>query len=288
MTHTILAAPDFPFKVLPLGEFGAEVARVDLAKVTEDQAHYLRSALAKFQLLVFRDQSLAPADQISLTRHFGNLEAGIARRPEGHQVSGFPHLLYLSNHAGSPTQEYGMGWHSDGLAYAKVPHSATMLHCLSCPPGVGDTLFADQYQAYSVLSNTFRKVIEGMYWHLPKIPYSEVPRGEGLAQPMVRTHAETGRRFIFCSPSARQIVGMTRRESAGILEVVQHVQVRSEFIYRHAWQKSDVVLWENCALLHNRADVVDFERMGLRAMHRSATSGNFEAISCPAAKDEDS
>lgn len=277
---------DASFEVIPLGNFGAEVAGIDLKKPVDDEtAHHLRMALAKFQILVFRKQTFSPAEQTRFTLCFGNLETGIARRPEGHQVPGHPDVLYLSNKLGSPTLIYGTAWHSDGLAYAKVPHGVTMLHCIACPPGVGDTLFANQYEAYGAMSERLREILKGLYWYLPRIPYSEVPTGKGLAQPIVRTHPETGREFIFCAPSACQIRGMTRYESEGILKIVHEYQVRDEFVYRHSWREQDVVLWENCTLLHNRADVVDFATQGLRAMHRSATSGSFAAIECEAAED---
>jgi taurine dioxygenase len=273
-----------PFEIIPFGEFGAEVASIDLKKlVDKETAHQLRSVLAKFQILVFRNQHLSPAEQARFTGCFGDPEPGIARRPEGHQAPGHPDILYISNKPGSPTLDYGTAWHSDGLAYAKVPHGVTMLHCIACPPGVGDTLFANQYQAYEAISEGLRNILKGLYWHLPRIPYSEIPAGKGLAHPMVRTHPKTAREFLFCSPSACQIRGLTRHESAGILKVVHDYQVREEFVYRHSWKELDVVLWENCTILHNRADVVDFATQGLRAMHRSATSGTFEAIACEAA-----
>jgi taurine dioxygenase len=277
-------SPDLPFSVVPLGAFGAEIEGLDLNAVTDADARDLQATLARFQILVFRRQSLTPEAQIRLTRRFGVPEPGIARRPEGHQVPGHPDLLYLSNAPNSQTYNYGMGWHSDGLAYARTPHGVTMLHCIDCPPGVGDTLFASQYLAYDALSDAFQRVIGGLYWHLPDIPFSEVPPGKGLAHPLVRVHPQTGRPFLFCSPACRQILGMTREESAGILDVVHRIQVRKDVVYRHAWRKSDVVVWENCALLHSRADVVDVERQGLRMMHRSATAGDYEAIDCEPAE----
>lgn len=281
-------AQDAPFEISPLGGFGAQISGIDFKKpIDEETAHYLRIVLATFQLLLFRKQTLSPVDQARFTRCFGNLEPGIARRPEVHQVPGHPDILYISNEPDSPTSDYGSAWHSDGLAYARVPHGLTMLHCIACPPAVGHTLFANQYQAYGAMSEVLRSTLKGLYWHLPRMPYSEIPTGKGLAQPMVRTHSETGREFIFCAPGARQIRGMTRHESAGILQLVHEYQVRDEFVYRHTWRELDVVVWENCTLLHSRADVVDFEKQGLRAMHRSATSGSFEAIECEAAEDLD-
>lgn len=275
---------DFPFSVVSLGAFGAEIAGLDLNGVTDAYARDLRTALARFQILVFRRQSLTPEAQIRLTRCFGVLEPGIARRPEGHRVPGYPDLLYLSNATDSQTSNYGMGWHSDGLAYARTPHGVTILHCIDCPSDVGDTLFASQYLAYGALSGGFQRLISNLYWHLPDIPFSEIPPGRGLAHPLIRIHSQTGKAFLFCSPASRQILGMTRQESAGILDVVHSIQVREDFVYPHAWRKSDVVIWENYAVLHNRADVVDVERQGLRAMHRSATAGDCEAIDCEAAE----
>lgn len=133
------------------------------------------------------------------------------------------------------------------------------------------------------MSESLRNILAGLYWHLPRIPYSEIPAGKGLIQPTVRPHPETGRKFLFCPPSDCQIRGVTRYESARILKLVHEYQVRDEFVYRHAWGEPDVVVRENCTLLHNRADVVDFATQGLRATHRSATSGSFGAVEREAA-----
>jgi taurine dioxygenase len=274
------------FEIIPLSKLGAEITGINLKKPVDDETtRDLRIALAEFQILLFREQVFSPAEQTRFTRCFGNLEPGIAKRPEGHQVPGHPDVLYLSNELGSPTADYGSAWHSDGLAYARVPHGVTVLYCISCPSGVGDTLFANQYQACAAIPDNLRKTLKGLYWYLPKIPYSESPAGKGLAQPMIRTHSETARDFLFCSPSACHIRGMSRAESSGILKLVHEYQVHDEFVYRHSWRERDVVVWENCTLLHNRADVVDFATQGLRAMHRSATAGNFEAIECEPAED---
>lgn len=79
---------DAPFEVIPFGEFGAEVAGIDLKKPIDDEtALRLGMVLARFQILVFRKQTFSPAEQVRFTRCFGNLEPGIARRPEAHQVS---------------------------------------------------------------------------------------------------------------------------------------------------------------------------------------------------------
>ena len=270
-------------EIRPLSPFGAIVSGVSVVESAGD-AHLrpLRQLLFEFQLLVLRDQELSPSAQLRLTRSFGEVEPSIRLRPASHQVQGHPDVLLLSNRDGSPTSEYGTAWHSDGLAYATVPHGATVLHCVDCPSGVGDTLFADQYAAFDALPSEIKRAVADAYWYLPDIPFSEVPPGRGLIQPVVRTHPVTGKRFLFCSPQAVYIRNKTPAESAEILAAVHASQIREEQVYRHKWRPGDTVIWENCTLLHNRADMVDFALHGLREMHRSATVGDFSAVECEA------
>jgi taurine dioxygenase len=273
-----------PFDVVPIGRFGAVVEGFDFGQPADIQTERsLRSALAAFQLLLFRGQVISPGEQLRFTGCFGDLDPGISRRPRSHQVEGHPDLLYISNTSGSPTMDYGAAWHSDGLAYARRPHGATVLCCIDCPVGVGDTLFANQYAAFEAIPESLLESMDGLYWYLPPIDYSEVPNGKGLIQPILRLHPETRRNFVYCSPQASRIRGKTRAESDRILGFVHGIQIRDDLVYRHSWRPGDVIVWENCALLHNRADLVDIATQGLRAMHRSATSGDFEAIECEAA-----
>lgn len=267
-----------PVKISPQYPFGARVEGLDLTDASFGQiGEQLRAALANYQLLVFPGQSLSPSEQAAFTEVFGPHEPGLARRPDSHKA-GHANVLRLSNESGSPTEDYGMGWHSDGLAYARVPHGATILHCIECPRRGGDTLFASQYMAFDAMSKGFQDLLKGLYWHLPPIPYSEVPEGRSLMQPLVRTHPATRREFVFCAPGANRLRGMTQLESAGVLGIVRGFQTREEAIYRHQWAVGDVVVWENCALLHTRADVVDLAAQGARVMHRTATAGDFEAV----------
>lgn len=261
-----------------LGSFGVEVQGLDISSLDASQSKAVASSLSKHQLLLFRGQTLTPAEQLAFTTVFGRLEDSLARRPASHQHGDSVGVLYLSNEPGSSTSEYGMGWHSDGLAYAKTPHGATVLSCAACPPGVGATLFADQYLAASYLSDAFKEFIRARRWYLPKIPHSEVEPGRRLSQPLLRVHGTTGKEFVFCAPGATEVEGLSEIESSAVLAVIRRVQATSLNVYRHEWKPGDVIVWENCTLLHSREDTVEFSTQGRRAMYRSATAGDFAAI----------
>ena len=56
-----------PFKLIPIGEFGAVVEELDLSELAD--AHTisrLRRTLATFQLLLFRGQAISPHEQLRL------------------------------------------------------------------------------------------------------------------------------------------------------------------------------------------------------------------------------
>lgn len=270
-------------KANPLAPFGAEIVGVDLKEAIEPSlASLLRLALGRYQVLVLRNQFLEPAHQEALTRALGNLEPSIASRPMSHKVGGFSNVLRLSNEPGSPTVDYGTNWHSDGLHYAIVPHGATVLACVECPNGRAETWFADQYAAYQRLPESLQSRAFALRWILPDVLHSEVPRGRSYCQPLARVHGLTNRPYLYCTPVARRILGLSDALSDEILDCVRTSQISENNVYRHVWRSGDVVVWENATLLHKRGDAADFSDHGPRVMHRSVTQGEFAATDCSA------
>jgi len=263
---------------------GAEVSGIDLREpLSDEHLRLIEKWLAQYQILVFRGQKITPEQQVQFTKKLGPLDPGISLRPEGHLLPGYTDVLHVSNEPKSGTLVYGMRWHSDGLSYSRRPHGTTVLHCIKMPPGVGDTLYASQYVAYELMSQKLQELLRGLYWHVPEIIDCEMPSDRGYCQPLVKVHPITQRSFIYCAVhTASRIVGMTPQESAGLLQVIYDYQVHESSIYRHQWQPDDVVIWENLATMHVRADVVDYHKHGFRSIHRTATAGNVLAIECPA------
>src|SRR5277367_6178743 len=77
-----------PVKVIPLETFGAEIVGFDFdTNASIEQARTLRSALLDHKMLLFRNRTLTPDEQIALTRLFGD---------ELHRAS--PRLRHLEQH----------------------------------------------------------------------------------------------------------------------------------------------------------------------------------------------
>ena len=88
---------NFPFVLRPLGAtLAAEIVGPDLSKpISEDMIDAIRQAFHDNLILLFRDQTLSPGDQVAFTRHFGAVEAhplGSRRGLDDH-----PEILVLEN-----------------------------------------------------------------------------------------------------------------------------------------------------------------------------------------------
>ena len=88
--------------------------------------------------------------------------------------------------------------------------------------------------------------------------------------PVVRVHAETGRKGLYISEQVRCFVGMTAAESKPLRDFLVAHATRPQFVYRHQWQRDDLVMWDNRCLLHAALD--DYDRTQVRHMERTTVN----------------
>ena len=84
--------------------------------------------------------------------------------------------------------------------------------------------------------------------------------------PLVCTHPESQRRFLFVSElMTREVVGMERLESRAVLDFLFAHQTRPEYQARLHWEPKTLALWDNYSTLHR--GIFDFGQQH-RLMHR--------------------
>jgi sulfonate dioxygenase len=168
------ADPSFPnllkeAKVTSLcAKIGAEVHGVQLSKLDSKGLDELALFVAQKKVVAFRNQDFADIpikDAVEIGRYFGRLHI----HPTSGQPEGFPevHLVHRGaedKFAAEFLKERtnSVQWHSD-VTYEEQPPATTFLYILDGPEAGGDTLFADQTQAYQRLSPEFRKRLDGLY-----------------------------------------------------------------------------------------------------------------------------
>ena len=268
---------------------GAEVIGLDLARPLSDaDFNRLHRAHLDHHVLVFRDMAITPVQQVAFSRRFGPLQR--------HVLSTFalpdhPEVLVISNikEGGKPIGlgDAGAYWHSD-LSYMPRPSLGSMLHAQELPSEGGDTLFANQHRAWDTLPAALSNAIEGRraeHWYLckyaelqkrnpwrPDLTQAQVDAVPPVAQPIVRTHPETGRQALFVSEHfTTRVLDMPEDESRSLLAELFERSTRNELVYRHRWQPGDMVFWDNRSLMHLAAGTPDHQR---RRLNRTTIEGD--------------
>ena len=265
---TAIATPR-PATTRPIdGAFAVEVLDLDLSRPLDDPGfERLHRAWLAHHVLVFRDQRITPGQQVSFSRRFGPLQIHVLRN---FQLPGHPEVLIVSNiiEDGRPIGlgDAGAYWHSD-LSYKTRPSMGSLLHAQELPAEGGDTLFADQHAAWEALPDALKRTIAPLraehsylahYEDLrarnpfrPKLTPAQIDEVRPVAQPVVRTHPETGRKALFVNEHfTTRIIGWPEDESRALLDELFRHATDERFVYRHRWAPHDLVLWDNRSVQH--------------------------------------
>jgi taurine dioxygenase len=244
------------------GALGAELTGIDLAKgLDKEGAAEVRQALLDHGVIFLRKQPLTPAQFLAFARAMGEpVEYPFVKGIEGH-----PQIIEVKKLEHEKVN-FGGIWHSD-TTYLEEPPMGSMLLSKEVPPYGGDTLFASQYAAYEALSDTMKRLLDGLKGISSsakadvsktredriKEGGSEEAKKEYRAEhPIVRTHPETGRKALYVNVAhTAGIKGMTDEESAPLLNFLFAHQVKPEFTCRIVWEPDAVAFWDNRCVQHN-------------------------------------
>ncbi|MDG1443658.1 MAG: TauD/TfdA family dioxygenase [Pseudomonadales bacterium] len=271
-----------------IGPVGAVVSGVNLSQpLSAECKAELHRAWLENHVLFFHDQDLTPAQQADFATNFGALDV----YPFMKAVDTHPNVIPIIKEADAK-MNFGGDWHTD-TSYQPLPPKATLLYALEVPDEGGDTLFADATVAYEKLSEGMRKTLEPLTGVFsPKMvhgsggDYNSVAAKDNLGDayggnaeiaeqevehPIIRTHAETGRKSIYCSkPHTHRIKGWTRDESIPIFKFLTKHLTQEQYVTRFRWRRGSLAMWDNRCVFHNALNDYQGKR---RHMHRVIVQG---------------
>ncbi|MCK9508919.1 MAG: TauD/TfdA family dioxygenase [Pigmentiphaga sp.] len=293
-------------KIVKTGEkFGAEITGIDLSKPLDDATFkQVHDAFFENQVVVFKNQSLEPAQQIAFTKRFGELEHHVRKES---RLAGYPEVFIISNLIGEDGKpvgavDAGRFWHSD-LSYKQHPSMLSALYSIEIPERdgkvYGDTEYASVVAAYDELPEDLKKRIDklsavhsyafyrkknraaqeeearqgGRIIQEPELTDEQLKSVPDMAFPIVRTHPVTGRRTLFVNEAhTSHIVGISPDESDEILsELYQHI-VKPQFRHVHKWERGDLLMWDNTSAQHKAT--FDYDLPLRRLMYRTTVRGS--------------
>src|SRR6185503_20741260 len=116
----------------------------------------IRDALNRHCVIFFRDQELEPEQHKAFARRFGEIFV----HPNYRGMQDDDEIVMIRREPGDQ-HIVGEDWHADTTMVAEPPLGA-ILYALEVPPYGGDTLFANQYQAYEALSEGMKRMLSGL------------------------------------------------------------------------------------------------------------------------------
>jgi len=253
---------------------GAEVAGVDLGKpIDEPTKQALSHALADHLALVFRNQSLTPAQYLAAASVFG---PPMEQHYSQHHMPDFPLIGMIWHRNGQQPAER---WHTDHTNRERPP-AATILYGVEIPSAGGGTSVASMRAAYVALGEDERRRLDSLTTFnsldSDKTDTRAEDRdkyGKPIEHPMVRTHPVHGSRAVyFHITKATHISGMTPHASKAYMNDLLERMIRPEIIYHHAWRKGDVLVIDDRATMHRAHG--DYDRSQSRILWRIIVEGD--------------
>ncbi|KAF2400475.1 alpha-ketoglutarate-dependent taurine dioxygenase [Trichodelitschia bisporula] len=246
---------------------GAEVRGVQLSKLTQKGKDELALLVAQKKVVAFRDQDLADLP-IQEALDFGGYFGRHHIHPTSGAPAGYPEIHLVHRGADDTTardfyqdRTNSITWHSD-VTYENQPPGTTFLYLLDGPAAGGDTLFANQAEAYRRLSPEFKKRLHGLTAIHSAHEQANNSQSRGgvvrrepvtSVHPIVRTHPATGEKALFVNPQfTRRIVGFKKEESDYLLNFLyDHIAKGQDFQTRVKWAPGTVVVWDNRVTAHS-------------------------------------
>jgi len=253
--------------------FGAEIIGADLHQPPSPELiSAVNDAMAKYAVVVVRDQLISDDEQIRFSRAFGPLELPphmgfkpVVRRrvrPEMYDVSNLdddghflsPESLRLASNRAN--EEF----HTDS-SFNSLPTKWSLLSARIVPPERGDTEYVDTRAVYDALPLDLKMraedaVAEHYFWKTRgRAGYKVISEDMRRAMPpvsqcVVRVVPESGRTALLIGNHATHVIGWPIDEGQTFLKQLNDFAAAPRFIYSHKWRRGDLVIWDNRCTLH--------------------------------------
>lgn len=273
-------------KVEPLNRsFGAKVYDLSLPNLNEEEVRSIYDLWLEYALLIFPQQHLTNAQQIKFAKNFGALEFDLSPISN---VRNDGSIRDANDDDIVKSLRGNMEWHHDST-YMPIQAKGAVFTAHKVPSKGGETGWADMRSAYEGLSQTMKDKIDNLsayhsyewsqkerFGH--KDPTVSEFNSYGFdidpkpLRPLVKTHAETGKKCLTIGRHINKIPGMTDQEAQNLArELEEYACSNQEWVYHHAWEVGDAVIWDNRCLMH-QASMWDLSEG--RIMYHSRIEGD--------------
>jgi alpha-ketoglutarate-dependent taurine dioxygenase len=251
-----------------------------------------REALERHGVLLFPQIDFSDEEQVAFSRNLGEVMPQGPMRPDGTQEVVFKITLDPKENPSAEYLKATIGWHIDGLFDDVPPPKATMLSAKRLSAAGGQTEFCNTYAAYDDLAEAERRKYESVRvvhsleasnratlpdptpeeqasWAQAEERRKRSGRIGAKEHPLVWRH-QSGRKSLVLGMTVDHVSGMSGAESRALIDTLTAHTTRRENVYRHEWQLGDLLIWDNCGVMHR---AIPYDATSGRLMHRTVLHG---------------
>ena len=273
-------------RVEPLDRsFGAKIYDLSLPNLDKQQAQDIYNLWLEYALLIFPGQNLTNDQQIKFAKNFGALEFDLSPISN---VRNDGSIRDANDDDIVKSLRGNMEWHHDST-YMPIQAKGAVFTAHKVPSHGGETGWADMRAAYEALDQSMKDKINDLsayhsyewsqkerFGH--KDPKVSEFNSYGFdidpkpLRPLVKTHNETGQKCLTIGRHINKIPGLSDQEAQNLAKELEDYSCSNkEWVYHHAWEVGDAVIWDNRCLMH-QASMWDLSEG--RIMYHSRIEGD--------------
>lgn len=249
------------------GNFGVEILGIDLsAGVSTEQLHVITQTLYENQIIVLREQNLTKDQYLAFGRQWGT---PIPHVLDHIRMQDYPEMMTVGNTEKRDREDKIRNgaalWHTD-QSYEQEPASTTMLYSIKQPATGGETQFCNMTMAWQEINEERKAPLKNLqvkhkYGYgarrpdeltvNPLINEDQDAKVPPVLHPLVMNHPIVDREMFYAlGHGAYGIEGMPQDDAERLIASLKDHVLQECFIYRHAYEAGDVVIWDTLQTMH--------------------------------------
>ena len=252
---------------------GAYVNNINLNYLEDFLTKQIKETLNKYGVVYIKKQNLDSEAYQNFAKTFGDLVA----YPRLKGLDNYPYINAIVRRPEDKSLTFGGSFfHNDNPYSGKDRPRITMLYGVEIPIGQGNTIFSSGFNAYEKLPDDIKEKIKGaigVFSSEGPISITRIEREKEMGiksakkmqaeHPIIQT--VNGKKSLYISPGHLiKIKNVEEKESEKLKKfLIDHVN-KDEFIFSYEWNKGDVILWDNLAVMHKASEIKNCKRV----MHR--------------------
>jgi taurine dioxygenase len=261
---------------------------LDIPKIEYDTFNDLKKNLFAHKVIVIKKQSLTDRQLTAFAKMFGPVFDANKAQVLGAENGKTSEVVVVGNNA--PEFEKAFLGHQEVLPHSDhqwvaEPSSLSMLYAIDVVAKSAHTTWADTTAVYKELSEDMKDRIaskEITTFNPFYRPFGEVfakyinraedvPPGEQISHPLVRTHPETGDKILYMHRAYEmEFKDTSYKQGLQLWQKLNDYIDNTKAVYEHHWENGDLVIWDNRATLHYRPA---FDKSLRRVLKRVSIAG---------------